>query len=76
MCRISKRYNFYVDAGMASDDAYIGLYVGMHKADNAYYFPNYEARAKLCYTNTPARTSMRAVGVVQAALCTEVNLKF
>ncbi len=60
---------------MASGDAFGGLYMGMHWADNAYYFPNYAAEAKLCYTNTPARTSMRAPGVVQACLATEILIE-
>lgn len=40
--------------------------------DNAYYLPNYVATATLCYTNTPPRTSMRAPGVVQSCLFTEM----
>jgi xanthine dehydrogenase large subunit len=63
--------DYYIDGGIASGDAFGGLYMGMHWADNAYYLPNYLANAKLCYTNTPARTSMRAPGVVQACLATE-----
>ena len=41
-------------------------------ADNAYYFPNYCARAKMCKTNVPSKTSMRAPGVVQACHATEI----
>lgn len=44
--------------------------MGMNWADNAYYIPNYVAEATLVYTNTPARTSMRAPGVVQSNLAT------
>jgi xanthine dehydrogenase molybdopterin-binding subunit B len=49
--------------------------MGMSWADNAYFFPNYEANAKLCYTNTPARTSMRAPGVIQSCLATEMVIE-
>ena len=51
-------YNIYMEAGMAKGDAMGSLTMGMMWADNAYYFPNYRATAKVCYTNTPARTSM------------------
>jgi len=44
-------------------------------ADNAYYLPNYLARAKLCYTNTPSRTSTRAPGVIQSCLATGILLE-
>lgn len=64
-------YKFYVDAGCANSDAIGSAYMGMLWADNAYYLPNYVATLKLCYTNTPARTSMRAPGVVQSCFFTE-----
>lgn len=44
-------------------------------ADNAYYLPNYIARAKICYTNTPTRTYARAPGVLQSCLATETLLE-
>ncbi len=66
-------YQVYVDAGMAKADAIGGLYMGMNWADNAYNIPNYLATATMCFTNTPARTSMRAPGVVQTCLATEVR---
>lgn len=65
------KYQFYVDAGVAKGDTLGALYMGMNWADSAYYFPNYSATSKVCYTNTPSRTSMRAPGVVQACFCTE-----
>jgi xanthine dehydrogenase large subunit len=46
--------------------------MAMTWADNAYYLPNYMARAKVCYTNTPARTFARAPGVLQSNLVTGV----
>lgn len=58
---------------MAKADAIGGMYMGMNWADNAYYLPNYKASAKMCFTNTPARTSMRAPGVVQTCFATEVR---
>jgi xanthine dehydrogenase/oxidase len=66
------KINFYIDAGIAYEDTIGGMYMGMNWADNAYYFPNYIAEATLVYTNTSARTSMRAPGVVQACLATEM----
>jgi xanthine dehydrogenase/oxidase len=62
----------YVDAGMDITDTLGALYMGMNWADNAYHFPNYLAQAKVCFTNTAPRTSMRAPGVVQCCLATEV----
>lgn len=64
-------YKFYVDAGCAYSDTVGAAYMGMEWADNAYYLPNYAATLKLCYTNTPARTSMRAPGVVHSCYFTE-----
>jgi xanthine dehydrogenase/oxidase len=66
------KYNFFLDAGINSDDTAGSAFMGMYWADNAYYFPNYQADATICYTNTPARTSMRAPGVVQACFVTEL----
>lgn len=66
---------FYVDAGVAPFDTIGGMYMGMNWADNAYYIPNYVAEARLCYTNTHARTSMRAPGVTQACLATEMLIE-
>eukprot|EP01039_Chlorochromonas_danica_P005925 gene5925-6523_t len=68
-------YRFYLDAGAAYVDAVGGLFMGMYWADNAYYLPNYRADALLCYTNTPVRTSMRAPGVVQSTLITEMVIE-
>jgi xanthine dehydrogenase/oxidase len=65
-------YSIYVEAGDAMSDATGGLYMGMTWADNAYYIPNYRATAKLCRTSIPAKTSMRAPGVVQTCFATEV----
>ena len=65
-------YEIYVEAGDAMSDATGGLYMGMTWADNAYYIPNYRATAKLCRTSVPAKTSMRAPGVVQTCFATEV----
>lgn len=65
-------YEFYIDAGSAMNDSIGALYMGMHWADNAYFLPNYRAHATLCKTNTPSRTSMRAPGVVQTCLITEM----
>ena len=50
----------------------VGAYLGMNMADNAYFLPNYEASATLCYTNTPGRTSMRAPGALQTCFATEL----
>ena len=65
----------YVDGGIAKADAAGGLYMAMCWLDNSYYLPNYRAQAKICFTNTTARTSMRAPGVVQSCLCTEVIIE-
>lgn len=69
------RYQIYVDAGNDKNDALGGVYMGMNWADNAYYIPNYSAVAKVCFTNTPARTSMRAPGVVQSCFATEMIME-
>ena len=69
------RYNVYVDAGIDKNDAMGGVYMGMNWADNAYYIPNYLAVAKVAYTNTAPRTSMRAPGVVQACFATEMVIE-
>ena len=66
------KYNFYIDAGINSDDTSGSVFMGMYWADNAYCLRNYQADATICYTNTPARTSMRAPGVVQTSFCTEL----
>lgn len=66
---------FYVDAGIDDSDTIGSLYMGMNWADNAYYLPNYKAIARICYTNTPPRTSMRAPGVVQTSLFTEMVIE-
>lgn len=71
----SLSYLFYTDGGIASFDCQGSLFMGMNWADNAYYLPNYKADAKICFTNTPARTSMRAPGVVQSCLFTEMVLE-
>jgi xanthine dehydrogenase/oxidase len=65
-------YEVYVESGINFYDSYGDLFMGMRWADNAYYIPNYKANATLCYTNTPPRTSMRAPGVVQMCLATEI----
>lgn len=63
--------NVYMDGGSDCVEALGGLYMGMNWADNAYYFPNYTAKAIVCKTNTNPRCSMRAPGVVQFCLATE-----
>eukprot|EP01038_Epipyxis_sp_PR26KG_P004721 gene4721-6626_t len=68
-------YDIYVDAGMAKDDTIGSVFMGMTWADNTYFIPNYIAKAKLCYTNTPSRTYMRAPGVVQSCFATEVVIE-
>ena len=65
-------FDVYVDCGYSKADAMGGLAMGMTWVDNAYYFPNYRAVAKLCKTNTQSRTSMRAPGVVQTCFATEM----
>lgn len=72
---IALKYKFYVDAGMDDSDTIGSIYMGMNWADNAYFFPNYQGIAKICYTNTPPRTSMRAPGVVQTCLFTEMMME-
>lgn len=72
ICLFYHSIDVYCEAGIDQVDALGGLYMAMHWADNAYYFPNYQALAKMCYTNTASRTSMRAPGVVQSCLATEV----
>eukprot|EP00595_Chromulina_sp_UTEXLB2642_P001383 CAMPEP_0196762962 /NCGR_PEP_ID=MMETSP1095-20130614/3124_1 /TAXON_ID=96789 ORGANISM="Chromulina nebulosa, Strain UTEXLB2642" /NCGR_SAMPLE_ID=MMETSP1095 /ASSEMBLY_ACC=CAM_ASM_000446 /LENGTH=826 /DNA_ID=CAMNT_0042115135 /DNA_START=1752 /DNA_END=4232 /DNA_ORIENTATION=+ len=72
---VALKYEVYVDAGVAVADTIGGVYMGMNWADNAYYFPNYLATAKICYTNTNPRTSMRAPGVVQTCLATEMVIE-
>jgi len=72
---IALKYKFYVDAGMDDADTIGSMYMGMNWADNAYYLPNYQGIAKICYTNTPPRTSMRAPGVVQTCLFTEMMME-
>lgn len=57
---------------MDSGDATGSLSMAMNWADNGYHLPNYRATAKICFTNTPARTYTRAPGVVQSALATSV----
>ena len=64
-----------MDAGNDKNDALGGTYMAMNWADNAYYIPNYKALAKLAYTNTPGRTSMRAPGVVQSCFATEMVIE-
>ena len=64
-------YNYYLDGGCALDDTIGAAYMGMYWADNAYYIPNFSAAMNVCFTNTPARTSMRAPGVVQSCFFTE-----
>ena len=64
-----------MDAGIDDSDTIGSMYMGMNWADNAYYFPNYQGIAKICYTNTPPRTSMRAPGVVQTCLFTEMMME-
>jgi xanthine dehydrogenase/oxidase len=44
----------------------------MSWADNAYTFSSYLADAKLCHTNTAPCTNMRAPGVVQSCVATEL----
>ena len=65
-------YDIYCDAGISYSDAFGGLNMAMMWADNSFYLPNYQARAKLCYTNTPPRTYARAPGVVQSCLVTGI----
>lgn len=69
---VSLFYDVYIDCGMNFYDTFGDLAMGMRWADNAYFMPNYKATATLCYTNTPPRTSMRAPGVVQTCLATEI----
>jgi xanthine dehydrogenase/oxidase len=64
-------WNYYLDAGCAMDDAVGAAFMGTFWGDNAYYFPNYAATMNLAFTNTPARTSMRAPGVVHSCFFTE-----
>lgn len=72
---VALSYDMYVDCGMNFYDAFGDLAMGMRWADNAYYFPNYKAKCTLCHTNTPPRTSMRAPGVVQTCLATEIVIE-
>ena len=37
-------YQFYLDGGIAGSDTLGSMYMGMQWADNAYFFPNYEAK--------------------------------
>lgn len=69
---LSLIYDIYCDAGSAYQDSLGGLTMAMRWADNAFYFPNYLARATLCFTNTPPRTYARAPGLVQSCLATSV----
>lgn len=57
------------------NDSIGALIMGMLWADNAYFIPNYQANANVCFTNTPSRTSMRAPGVVQTCLITEMVIE-
>lgn len=66
------KYEVYVDAGIDSGDAAGSLNMAMNWADNGYHLPNYRAQAKVCFTNTPARTYTRTPGVVQSSLATSV----
>ena len=70
ICAIS--FDVFIDAGMNFYDSFGDLFMGMRWADNAYFIPNYKANATLCFTNTPPRTSMRAPGVIQFCLATEI----
>lgn len=65
-------YDIYCDVGSAYQDSLGSLTMAMRWADNAFYFPNYLARATLCFTNTPPRTYARAPGLVQSCLATSV----
>jgi len=64
--------DMYMDSGCTRDMSGGSLDMGMLWADNAYYFENYCATAYLCKTNLPTNTSMRAPGVVQSSLATEL----
>lgn len=66
------RYRFYLNAGCVANDSFGSLFMGNNWADNAYYLPNYAADSVVCRTNTPSRTAMRAPGVVQSCLFTEM----
>lgn len=68
-------YDIYCDVGCASFDGIGCVAMAMGWADNAYYFPNYLARATLCFTNTPPRTYARAPGLVQSCLATSVIIE-
>jgi xanthine dehydrogenase molybdopterin-binding subunit B len=69
---VALSYEVYIDCGINFYDSFGDLAMGMRWADNAYFLPNYKATCTLCYTNTPPRTSMRAPGVVQTCLATEI----
>ena len=43
----------------------------MESLESAYYIPHYAATAKICFTNTPPRTYMRAPGIVQCCFAME-----
>lgn len=68
-------YVIYVDVGNDKSDSVGAVYMAMNWADNAYYFPNYSAKATFAFTNTPSRTSMRAPGVVQSCFATEMVIE-
>ena len=72
---VALTYEIYIDCGMNFYDSFGDLAMGMRWADNAYFIPNYGASCTLCYTNTPPRTSMRAPGVVQTCLATEIIIE-
>jgi xanthine dehydrogenase large subunit len=72
---LSVIYDIYCEAGYSYTDAINSLNMAMMWADNAFFLPNYLARAKLCYTNTPPRTYVRAPGVVQSCVATGILLE-
>lgn len=68
-------YDLYCDVGCAYQDGIGCVAMAMRWADNAFYLPNYLARATLCFTNTPPRTYARAPGLVQSCLATSVLIE-
>ena len=68
------KYVMYMDSGAACDNTPGDNDMAMQWADNCYLFENYQAHAFVVRTNLPVTTSMRAPGVVQSTMATELVL--
>ncbi|KAM3567750.1 hypothetical protein VYU27_010110, partial [Nannochloropsis oceanica] len=68
------RWDMYMDGGAAADNSPGDNDMAILWAENTYHFPTYLANAYCLKTNLPVTTSMRAPGVVQSTVATELVL--